>query len=77
LSAAVFCEGLDAVVIVACLLLPVLALLLYGTDRIEDWLTRTPQPSRHARPRHLRLIQGGSQQLLTRPRTGRRRSDAA
>ncbi|MGW4567053.1 hypothetical protein ACWEN3_33205 [Streptomyces sp. NPDC004561] len=64
-------------VIVACLLLPMAALVLYGMDRVEDWLTRTPQPSRHARHRHLRLIQGGRQGPLTRPRTGRRRSDAA
>ncbi|MEU1465912.1 hypothetical protein ABZ467_35775 [Streptomyces sp. NPDC005727] len=29
-------------------------------DRTEDWLTRTPRPPRHAQPRHLRLIQGGT-----------------
>ncbi|MFI9810444.1 hypothetical protein ACIHEJ_40315 [Streptomyces sp. NPDC052301] len=63
--------------IVACLLLPTVALVLYGMDRVEDWLTRTPHPSRHARPRHLRLIQGGSRGPLTRAQARRRRSDAA
>ncbi|MFF8595218.1 hypothetical protein ACF061_27995 [Streptomyces sp. NPDC015220] len=65
------------VVIVACLLLPSVALLLYGMDRIENRLTRTPQRPRHAHPRHLRLIQGGGRGPVARPRTGRRHSDAA
>ncbi|GGS93536.1 hypothetical protein GCM10010206_65320 [Streptomyces cinerochromogenes] len=63
-------------VIVACLLLPLVALALYGMDRVEDWLTRTPRSSRHARPRHLRLIHGGKRGRLARPQPGRR-SDAA
>ncbi|MFD0394120.1 hypothetical protein ACFQ3Z_24530 [Streptomyces nogalater] len=36
--------------IVACLLLPVVGLLLYGMDRVEDWLTRSPRPPRHGAP---------------------------
>ncbi|GAA2730872.1 hypothetical protein [Streptomyces nogalater] len=63
--------------IVACLLLPVVGLLLYGMDRVEDWLTRSPRPPRHGAPRHLRLIRGGGQSAGTRSRTGRRSSDAA
>ncbi|WP_445282663.1 hypothetical protein [Streptomyces sp. DSM 118148] len=55
-----------------------MAFVLYGMDRIEDWLPRTPtQPPRHARPRHLRLIQGGKQETLVPSRAGHRRSDAA
>ncbi|GAA0594569.1 hypothetical protein [Streptomyces crystallinus] len=63
--------------IVACLLLPTVAALLYGMDRVEEWLTRAPQPARHARTRHLRLIPGGKEDPATRTRTGRRESDAA
>ncbi|MFC9930046.1 hypothetical protein [Streptomyces sp. NPDC127190] len=66
----------ETVVIVACLLLPVVAVLLYGMDRVEDWLSRTPRPPRHARTRHLRLIEGGRQGSLTRPQTSRRRPAA-
>ncbi|MER6735740.1 hypothetical protein [Streptomyces puniciscabiei] len=64
-------------VIVACLLLPMVALVLYGMDRVEDWLTRASQPSRRARGRHLRLIQGGRQVPLMRPQADQERSDAA
>ncbi|MFE5220465.1 MULTISPECIES: hypothetical protein [unclassified Streptomyces] len=64
-------------VIVACLMLPMAALALYGMDRLEDWLTRTPQAPRHARRRHLRLVQGGKHESLTRPRNGQARSNAA
>ncbi|POX42338.1 hypothetical protein [Streptomyces sp. Ru72] len=64
-------------VIVSSLLLPLVAVLLYGMNRVEDWLTRTPQPPRHAHPRHLHLIQGGKQGPLTRPQASRRRPDAA
>ncbi|MFE4824763.1 hypothetical protein ACFRFU_52235 [Streptomyces sp. NPDC056704] len=64
-------------VIVACLLLPMVALVLYGMDRVEDWLTRTSQPSHRARRRHLRLIQGGRQVPLGRPQADQERSDAA
>lgn len=43
-------EG-PAMLVVALLLLPVLSLLLYGLDRVEDhWVTRPPGP-RHARRR--------------------------
>ncbi|GGR66930.1 MULTISPECIES: hypothetical protein [Streptomyces] len=68
--------------IVACLLLPVVGLLLYGMDRVEDWLTRPPRPprhgaARHGAARHLRLIRGGGQAAGTRARTARRSADAA
>lgn len=46
------------VITVAVLLLPVLGLMLYGLDRVEDWLARRPQEPRHAAGRHLRLIPG-------------------
>ncbi|WP_371100616.1 hypothetical protein [Streptomyces sp. PU_AKi4] len=59
--------------LIACLLLPVMAVLLYTTSRIEEWLTRTVQPPRHARRRHLHLIPGGRQQAGTRRRTAPRR----
>ncbi|OAR26256.1 hypothetical protein A8W25_12535 [Streptomyces sp. ERV7] len=63
--------------IVACLLLPAVAALLYGMDRVEDWLTHVPRPPRHARTRHLRLIHGGKEGPVTRSQTAGRRSDAA
>ncbi|MEU2559927.1 hypothetical protein ABZ626_11415 [Streptomyces longispororuber] len=45
--------------VVAILLLPVLGLLLFAMDRLEDSLLR-PTAARHAGPRrHLRLIPGG------------------
>ncbi|MGW2492111.1 hypothetical protein ACWCV9_33515 [Streptomyces sp. NPDC001606] len=66
----------ETVVIVACLLLPVVAVLLYGMDRVEDWLSRTPRPPRHSRTRHLRLIEGGRQGSLTHPQTSWRRPAA-
>lgn len=56
-------------IFVACLLLPVMAVLLYTLGRIEDWLARTAQPPRHARRRHLYLIPGGRQELGTRRKT--------
>ncbi|MEW2510402.1 hypothetical protein [Streptomyces sp. NPDC046870] len=76
-------------VIVACLLLPFVGLLLYGMDRVEDWLTRSSGPPRHAGARRLRLIAGGRQEsparagtggrqrIPARSRTGRRASRAA
>ncbi|MFF8035224.1 MULTISPECIES: hypothetical protein [unclassified Streptomyces] len=66
-------------ILTACLLLPVMAALLYTTSRIEEWLSRTAQPPRHARHRHLHLIPGGRQGHGTRPTHGRRhrRLDAA
>ncbi|MEU4037557.1 hypothetical protein [Streptomyces collinus] len=40
------------VVTVALLLLPVLSVLLYGLDQVEDrWVTRTAPSARHARRR--------------------------
>ncbi|MER6572223.1 hypothetical protein ABT288_40135 [Streptomyces sp. NPDC001093] len=45
---------------VAVLLLPVLSLLLYGMDRIEDWLPDRPGVARHARRRHLWLVHSTS-----------------
>ncbi|MDL5199252.1 hypothetical protein [Streptomyces sp. ALI-76-A] len=64
-------------VIVACLLLPSVGVMLYGMILVEDWLARTSQPPRHARARHLRLIQGGGQGSGAHARTGRRGADAA
>ncbi|MFF5157930.1 hypothetical protein ACFY3N_17040 [Streptomyces sp. NPDC000348] len=66
-------------ILTACLLLPVMAALLYTTSRIEEWLTRTAQPPRHARRRHLRPIPGGRQAAGTLRTPGRRhrRLDAA
>ncbi|MFD7379909.1 hypothetical protein ACFY13_51980 [Streptomyces mirabilis] len=43
---------------VAVLLLPLLGLLLYGMDRVEDRLTVRPSEPRHAGDRRLRLIPG-------------------
>ncbi|WP_333777969.1 hypothetical protein [Streptomyces sp. IBSBF 3136] len=41
-------------VTVALLLLPVLSVLLYGLDQVEDrWVTRTAPAARHARRRSL------------------------
>ncbi|MFF3517768.1 hypothetical protein [Streptomyces sp. NPDC002573] len=45
---------------VAVLLLPLLGLLLYGMDRIEDRLRGSPRGARHARRRHLRLVHSTS-----------------
>ncbi|MEU6093075.1 hypothetical protein ABZ865_41265 [Streptomyces sp. NPDC047085] len=53
-------QGSVTVIAVAVLLLPVLALLLYGMDRIEDWLSGRPGVARHARGRHLRLVHSTS-----------------
>jgi hypothetical protein len=53
------------------------ALVLYGMDRVEDWLTHASQPSRRARRRHLRLIQGADKVPLMRRQTDQKRSDAA
>lgn len=65
------------VVVVACLLLPAVALLLYGMDRIEDRLPGKPQTPHHARGRHLRLIRGGADEAAHPPTERRRRPDAA
>lgn len=54
-------EGAETVIITACLLLPLMGVLLYGMDRFEDWLKGDSSARRrHARPRHLRLIHGGA-----------------
>ncbi|MEU9542631.1 hypothetical protein [Streptomyces mirabilis] len=48
-------------IVIAVLLLPLLGLLLYGMDRVEDRLTARPPEPRHAGGRRLRLILGGRQ----------------
>nr|WP_206739400.1 hypothetical protein [Streptomyces sp. L2] len=46
-------------IIVALLLLPVLSLLLYGLDRVEDvWFTKPDRPARG--PRHASRDRGGA-----------------
>lgn len=55
-------------IIIAALVLPAVTLLLFGMDRIEEWLSRpahspAPHPAHAASGRHLRL--------LPRPRRGR------
>ncbi|MEU7469915.1 hypothetical protein AB0A94_15470 [Streptomyces sp. NPDC044984] len=66
-------------ILIACLLLPIMAALLYTMSRIEEWLVRTARPPRHARRRHLHLIPGGRQGHGARRTHGRRhrRLDAA
>ncbi|MER7488794.1 hypothetical protein ABTY20_23380 [Streptomyces sp. NPDC126497] len=66
-------------ILTACLLLPAMAVLLYTTSRVEEWLNRTAQPPRHARRRHLRLIPGGGQAADPARASGRRhrKPDAA
>ncbi|MEU6367035.1 hypothetical protein ABZ876_15200 [Streptomyces sp. NPDC046931] len=63
---------------VAVLLLPVLGLVLFAMDRLEDRLFGRPSGARHARGRHLRLIGGtsverrpGESSGTGRPATGR------
>ncbi|MFF6879617.1 hypothetical protein ACFY9S_30525 [Streptomyces sp. NPDC012474] len=41
---------------VAVLLLPALGVLLFVMDRVEDRLSGRPPSARHARKRHLRLV---------------------
>ncbi|MER7910095.1 hypothetical protein [Streptomyces sp. NPDC096068] len=43
-------------VAIAVLLLPLLGLLLFLMDRVEDRVTSPPRTSRHADRRHLRLV---------------------
>ncbi|CAL9662125.1 hypothetical protein [Streptomyces sp. Tu 3180] len=66
-------------ILVACRLSPVMAVLLYTMSRIEEWLARTAQPPRHARRRHPHLIPGGRQEAGSRRTNHRRhrRLDAA
>ncbi|MFC8433351.1 hypothetical protein [Streptomyces sp. NPDC057253] len=61
-------------IFVAVLLLPMLGLLLYGMDRLEDRLFARPDRGRHARGR-LRLIHGGNSPADRR--TTGRHTDAA
>jgi len=44
------------VIVVAVLLLPVLGVLLYAMDHIENRLSAGPRTPRHARRRHLWLV---------------------
>ncbi|WP_018532759.1 MULTISPECIES: hypothetical protein [unclassified Streptomyces] len=67
---------------VAVLLLPLMGLLLYGMDRLEDRVVRPEgrtgdhltehqkgaRPRRHAQRRHLRLIHGGGRKASGRHR---------
>ncbi|GGS40013.1 hypothetical protein AB0E75_14840 [Streptomyces griseoviridis] len=68
-------------IVVAVLLLPLLGLLLYGMDRLEDRLfgrPSAPSPARHGRRRHLRLIGGtAAGRRHRRPAAASRRADAA
>ncbi|MFE5734094.1 hypothetical protein ACFQ7A_24690 [Streptomyces sp. NPDC056528] len=54
-------------VAIAVLLLPLLGLLLFLMDRVEDRVTAPPRASRHAGRRHLRLVKDSD-----RPAAGRR-----
>ncbi|WP_405724734.1 hypothetical protein OG885_01610 [Streptomyces sp. NBC_00028] len=64
-------------IIVAVLLMPMLGLLLYGMDRLEERLFDKPQDARPAHGRHrLRLIHGASEPSADQ-RTAGRHVDAA
>ncbi|MFE9452179.1 hypothetical protein [Streptomyces sp. NPDC006739] len=54
-------------IIVAVLLLPVLGLMLYALDRVEDLLSGGPSAPRSSRRRHLRLVGGGDGGTERRP----------
>jgi hypothetical protein len=58
-------KGSFPVIFVAVLVLPALGMVLFGMDRVEDWLSRptTPRPARATAGRHLHLV--------PRPRRGR------
>ncbi|MEU7061836.1 hypothetical protein [Streptomyces sp. NPDC046197] len=62
---------------VAVLLLPVLGLLLYGMDRIEDQMAGRRRVARHARGRHLRLVHSSTSQPRGPVDRSQRRLDAA
>ncbi|MEK0099878.1 hypothetical protein WDA79_15570 [Streptomyces sp. A475] len=64
------------VIVVAVLLLPMLGLLLYGVDRLEERLFSKQLRARHARGHRLRLIQSTSQPAADRRIVGRH-EDAA
>ncbi|MGY1584650.1 hypothetical protein [Streptomyces sp. MN13] len=57
---------------VAVLLLPVLGLLLYGMDRLEDQMAGRRRVARHARGRHLRLVHSTSRARGPADRSPRR-----
>ncbi|MFE9023824.1 hypothetical protein ACFYNL_35370 [Streptomyces sp. NPDC007808] len=59
-------------IIVAVLLLPVLGLLLYGMDRVEDWVFGEPRTARHAGRRHLRLVHSTKRSSADRRPSARR-----
>ncbi|MEU6621502.1 hypothetical protein ABZ926_12085 [Streptomyces litmocidini] len=61
---------------VAVLLLPVMGLMLYGLDRIEDRVLGRTRRARHAAGRHLRLVQDTDRRSRPDTRRGRHR-DAA
>ncbi|GAA2504930.1 hypothetical protein GCM10010276_56200 [Streptomyces longisporus] len=63
-------------IVVAVLLLPMLGLLLYGMDRLEDRLLGEPRETRPARVHRLRLVHGVSPSSADR-RTAGRHADAA
>ncbi|MFF4360216.1 hypothetical protein [Streptomyces sp. NPDC001604] len=58
-------------IIVAVLLLPMLGLLLYGMDRLEDRLFGTPPQALPARGHRLRLIHNASRPPTDRRTAGR------
>ncbi|AIJ17632.1 hypothetical protein ACN6LC_002057 [Streptomyces violaceoruber] len=58
-------------VTVAVLLLPALGLLLFTMTYLEDRLFGDPDPPRHARRRHLRLLPGGGSGADRRTGAGR------
>ncbi|MFE0809254.1 hypothetical protein ACFW4M_34750 [Streptomyces sp. NPDC058794] len=63
-------------VTVAVLLLPGLGLLLFTMTYLEDRLFGDPEPPRHARRRHLRLLPGGRDEAAEAS-SARRREEAA
>ncbi len=63
-------------IVVAVLLLPMLGLLLYGMDRLEDRLFGGPPATRPAHGHRLRLIRGEGRPSADR-RSTERRTDAA
>ncbi|RPF38324.1 hypothetical protein [Streptomyces sp. TLI_185] len=66
-------------IVVAVLLLPLLGVLLYAMDRIEDRLSAGSPAPRHARGRHLRLVHDDGPAAAERSAAGQsaRRADAA
>ncbi|WP_217249106.1 hypothetical protein [Streptomyces sp. AC602_WCS936] len=62
-------------VTVAVLLLPGLGLLLFTMTYLEDRLFGDPEPPRHARRRHLRLLPGGRDEASEARRPEEARED--